>query len=66
MFANPNLNAGGNGGLLLYNPDVIAGGADGRMFAGSQRALCWRIVTPTTTSTSNTQNIQVVITAQNP
>jgi hypothetical protein len=36
------------------------------MFAGRQRALCWRIRTPTTTATTNTQNIQVIITAQNP
>ena len=66
QFANTNLNTGGNGSLFLYNPDVIAGGANGRMFAGRQRALCWRIRTPTTTSTANTQNIQVIITAQNP
>ena len=66
VFADSGLNQDGNGTHLLYNPDVIAGGADGRMFAGSQRALCWRIVTPQTTATAVTQNIQLIITAQNP
>jgi len=61
-FADSNLiNLGGT-----PNPDVISGGANGRMFAGSRRALCWRIVTPNSTTTANTQNIQVIVTAQNP
>ena len=61
VFADTTLNNNGT-----QNPDVIAGGANGRMFAGSKRALCWRIITPTSTSTSDTQNIQVVVTAQAP
>ena len=34
------------------------------MTAGSKRALCWRIVTPNSTSTADTQNIQVIVSAQ--
>ncbi|MBI3554625.1 MAG: hypothetical protein HY077_19195 [Elusimicrobia bacterium] len=57
--------------LLLNNdgtpkPDVFVGAPDGRMFAGSQRALCWRIIAPKTTATRDTQNIQIVVTAQLP
>ena len=58
-FADSNLNNLGG----TPNPDVTA---NSRMFAGSRRALCWRIVTPNSTSTANTQNIQVIVTAQNP
>jgi hypothetical protein len=47
-------------------PDITAGGADGRMFASSRRALCWRVITPQTTSTVHQQNIQLIVTAQNP
>ena len=38
----------------------------GEMFAGSMRALCWQVVTPNTTSTTHTQNIQIIVTAQAP
>ena len=59
VFADANLtNAGGT-----PNPDITAGGADGRMHAGSRRALCWRIITPSSTSTVDTQNVQIIVTA---
>lgn len=63
VFADANLNAGGSGSLSLFNPDHTAGGSDGRMHAGSKRALCWRVVTPLTTGTVETQNIQITVTA---
>jgi hypothetical protein len=62
-FADSSLNAGGGGGLLLYNPDQTAGGSNGRMHNGAKRALCWRVITPSSTSTANTQNIQIIVTA---
>jgi len=62
VFADASLNNAGG----TPDPDVIAGGANGRMFAGSLRALCWRVITPQSTSTADTQNVQVIITAQNP
>ena len=60
-FADPLLNNAGT-----PNPDVTAGGANGRMHATSKRALCWRVITPLSTSTVHKQNIQVIVTAQNP
>ena len=62
VFADASLSNGGG----TPNPDVTGGGANGRMFAGSRRALCWRVITPNSTSTADTQNIQVIVTAQNP
>ena len=56
VFADASLNNLGG----TPNPDVAG---NGRMFAGSRRALCWRVITPATTSTSDTQNIQVTVTA---
>ena len=47
------------------NPDDV-GGVQGRMSAGSKRALCYRIVAPSATSTVDTQNVQILITASNP
>ena len=44
-------------------PDLTVGAADGRMHAGSRRALCWRLVMPASTSTTQTQNVQITITA---
>lgn len=58
VFADPNLNNDGT-----PNPDITAGGADGRMFADSKRALCWRLVLPSMTSTVQTQNVQITVTA---
>ena len=57
VFAASALNTDGE-----YQPDTAAG----RIVAGHQRALCWRIIAPDSTSTLDTQNVQVIITAQNP
>ena len=61
-FSDTSLTNGGG----TQNPDVTAGGANGRMLANSKRALCWRVISPSSTATSDPQNIQVVISAQNP
>ena len=61
LFAASALNNNGT-----HQPDATAGAANGRMQANSQRALCWRVITPATTSTVHQQNIQLVVTAQNP
>ena len=55
IFADPSLNAGGG----TPSPDVAAG----QIYAGSKRALCWRVIAPSSTSTTDTQNIQIIITA---
>ena len=52
-FADTNLNQDGG----KYDPDA----ASGNMFAGNERALCWRVVPPSTTSTTETQNVQVIV-----
>jgi len=57
VFADSNLTNGGG----TPNPDNTG---NNRMFAASKRALCWRIITPNSTSTSDTQNIQVIVSAQ--
>ena len=62
-FADTNLN---NGGANTFKPDVFAGAADGRMLAGNKRALCWKVTTPTTTSTLDKQAIMVIVSALNP
>ncbi|MDX6771120.1 MAG: hypothetical protein SF051_16440, partial [Elusimicrobiota bacterium] len=56
VFADSTLNTGGG----TPNPDVAG---NGRMFASSFRALCWRVVTPSTSDTTDTQNIQLTVTA---
>ena len=60
QFADTALNAGGAGS---QNPDVSSGAGNGRMFAGSSRALCWRVKTPASTSTVDTQTIVVIVSA---
>jgi hypothetical protein len=55
LYADPNLNNDGE-----YRPDVPA---SGHMWANSQRALCWRIILPDSTSVLNTQNVQIIVTA---
>lgn len=62
VFAAPSLGAGGGTPL----PDLTAPGTDGRMFAGSKRALCWRVIAPASTSTTDAQNIQITVTAVSP
>ena len=54
VLAATSLNTGGS-----YAPDQ----SSGLMYAGSQRALCWRAIMPASTSTQNKQNIQVIVTA---
>lgn len=62
-FADSNLNAGGG---VSYEPDNTVSNL---MFAfnaatgAGSRALCWRAIMPASTSTQNTQNIQVIVTA---
>ena len=58
VFADPSLNDQGT-----PFPDITNGGGDGRMHAGSRRALCWRIILPSSTSTVDAQNIQIIVTA---
>jgi hypothetical protein len=56
LFADASLNAAGG----TPNPDVAG---SGRMRAGSFRALCWRVITPSSTDSVDTQNIQLTVTA---
>ena len=49
-----------------HQPDLTGGAANGRMLAGNKRALCWRVITPATTATVHQQNVQLIVTAQNP
>ena len=49
---------GGNGAL----PDT-GSGATSKMTAAGKRVLCWRALMPASTSTSDQQNIQLVVTA---
>jgi hypothetical protein len=56
LFADSTLNTGGG----LFDPDVAG---SGRMFAGGKRALCWRVITPSSTDSVDTQNIQLTVTA---
>lgn len=55
-FADTSLTTGGG----LATPDVTATGS---MLAAGKRVLCWRIVTPSATTTTETQNIQLIVTA---
>jgi hypothetical protein len=43
------------------SPDVATN--SGSMLGGNKRALCWRIITPTSTSTTQTQNVQIMVAA---
>jgi len=56
QLADPTLNAEG----APYQPSVLS---SGNMFAGHQRTLCWRIVAPAATTTTDAQNVQLVVTA---
>lgn len=62
VFAAPSLALGG----AKSEPDLTVGAADGLMFAGSKRALCWRLIAPSATTTTDTQNVQITITAVAP
>lgn len=54
-FADANLNTNGS-----YQPDVLG---TGYMNASSVRVMCWRIVAPASVTTSDTQNVQIEVTA---
>lgn len=60
-FSDPNLSVGGT-----PDPDQTGGAANGLMHAGSRRALCWRLVMPSATSTVDPQNVQIIVTAVMP
>lgn len=62
VFAAATLDEGGG----TPNPDITGGAANGRMHAASRRALCWRVITPSSTSTAENQNIQIIVTAVAP
>ncbi len=48
------------------NPDASTPNP-GEMYAGSTRALCWRLITPSSTiAGGTTQNIQIIVTAAAP
>lgn len=57
LFAAPSLNEAG-GTPEPDNPGT------GYMNGGKFRALCWRIIMPASTQTTDAQNIQLVVTAQ--
>jgi hypothetical protein len=56
LFADSNLNTAPG----TYLPD----GGTNQLYAGAQRVLCWRIITPSSITNTDTQNIQIVVTAQ--
>ena len=53
VYADPSLN-----NLGTPNPD-----SGSNLYAGSKRALCWKLIMPNSTSTQDTQNVQVIVTA---
>ncbi len=57
LFADTTLN-----NLGTPNPDDSP--SNGDMFAGSKRALCWRIAGPSGITQTDTQNVQIIVTAQ--
>ena len=59
-FAASALNAGGG----THQPDVTVGGGNGIVYGGNKRALCWRVIMPDSTATTEQQNIQLTVTAQ--
>ena len=44
----------------LHTPDVTA---SGNMLSNGKRVLCWRIIAPSATSTCDSQNVQLIVTA---
>ena len=65
-FADTSLNANG-----AYNPDCTNGSAsgcnnDGDMFVNDSRALCWRLLGPSSVSASDDQNLKIIVTANVP
>ena len=57
-------------GQLVANDSMLNGTASpdvatnsGSMLGGSKRALCWRLITPSSTGTTQTQNVQIMVAA---
>ena len=46
----------------LFAPDT-GSGATSRMFASGKRVVCWRLLMPASTSTTDQQNLQLIVTA---
>ena len=65
LFADASLNTSG-GSPDPDNPAITSSGNNGDMLAGDSRALCWRIITPSSISTVDNQTVQLVVTAANP
>ena len=65
-FADPSLSISG----ASANPDCTSAGgscvANGDMFDNDYRALCWRILGPSSVSNTDNQVVQVIVTAANP
>ena len=65
-FADPSLDVSG----ATANPDCTAAGgscvANGDMFSNDYRALCWRVLGPSSVSSTDNQIVQVVVTAALP
>ena len=51
------------GASLTNDGQATPDEASGLMYAGNKRALCWRLILPQTTSTYDTQNVQILVTA---
>ena len=54
VFADPGLNTNGT-----PNPD----NGSNQLYGGSKRALCWKLIMPNSTSTTDQQNVQIIVTA---
>jgi len=55
LYADQSLNNGGG------TPDPDNG--SNQLYANSKRALCWKLIMPNSTSTQDTQNVQIIVTA---
>jgi hypothetical protein len=65
LFADPTLDVSG-ASSNPDNPAITSTGNNGDMLAGDSRALCWRIIAPSSISTVDDQTVQLVVTAANP
>jgi len=54
LYADQSLNH-----LGTANPD----NGSNQLYAGSQRALCWKLIMPNSTITTDSQNVQIIVTA---
>ncbi|MBI3553004.1 MAG: hypothetical protein HY077_10860 [Elusimicrobia bacterium] len=60
VFADSTI--GGAGANSGANPDQGAG-ATSKMKANGKRVMCWRLIMPASTATTDQQNLQVIVTA---